>query len=162
MLVSMNGQLKDQEFDSIPVVSPTSGEGSAAKQVYAIYDWFDQIQHHCDWDGSRWGCGCSYKEIFAAVLPKEKLRIVCYMVAKTESDVDRWERETMWFVIFIMPKSYHWIVVSRLWWCWSWSWRILDENSETETPQLSKLQAAMRGGIKSTVLLKYHRWHEYW
>lgn len=35
---------KDKDYDSIPVVSPTSGEGSAAKQMAANYDFLDQFE----------------------------------------------------------------------------------------------------------------------
>lgn len=35
---------KDKDYDTIPVVSPTSGEGSAAKQMAANYDFLDQFE----------------------------------------------------------------------------------------------------------------------
>lgn len=68
---------KDQEFDSIPVVSPTSGEGSAAKQAAAQYEWFDMHEIIIiGMDNDEAGIKAA-KEI-AAVLPKEKVRIATW------------------------------------------------------------------------------------
>lgn len=74
-------KLKDKEnsdnYSIIPVVSPTSGEGSAAKQCalqYEFLDSFDNIVLGFDNDEA----GRKAAEETAAVLPKHKVRIVLW------------------------------------------------------------------------------------
>lgn len=65
------------EYDSIAVVSPTSGESSCAKQVasnFAFCDQFDQIHIGMDNDDA----GRKAAAEIAAVLPKEKVRMVLW------------------------------------------------------------------------------------
>lgn len=67
----------DSSYDSIAVVSPTSGESSCAKQVAAQFsfcDQFDQIHIGLDNDEA----GRAAAEAVAAVLPKEKVRMVLW------------------------------------------------------------------------------------
>ena len=67
----------DTSYDSIAVVSPTSGESSCAKQVAAQFtfcDQFDQIHIGLDNDEA----GRAAAEAVAAVLPKEKVRMVLW------------------------------------------------------------------------------------
>ena len=62
------------DYDAVAVVSPTCGEGSAAKQVAAQYDFCDNFENIIIMmDNDKAGHVAS-KEI-AAVLPKEKVRI---------------------------------------------------------------------------------------
>jgi len=62
------------DYDAVAVVSPTCGEGSAAKQVAAQYDFCDNFENIIVMmDNDKAGHVAS-KEI-AAVLPKEKVRI---------------------------------------------------------------------------------------
>ena len=68
---------KDKDFDSIAVVSPTCGEGSAVKQIqlnYSFLDSFDIIRIGMDNDDA----GRKAADAIAAVLPKEKVEIVTW------------------------------------------------------------------------------------
>lgn len=68
---------KGSGYDSIAVVSPTSGETSAAKQVAAnltFCDLFDQIHVGFDNDPA----GRAAAEAVAAILPKDKVRMVLW------------------------------------------------------------------------------------
>lgn len=66
-----------QDYDSIPVVSPTSGEGSAAKQAAMQYDWFDMYDFIIiGMDNDEAGRKAA-KEV-AEVLPKHKVKIATW------------------------------------------------------------------------------------
>lgn len=70
-------QRNQEDFAPIPVVSPTAGEGSAAKQAAAQYDWFDQFDNiiiGMDNDPA----GHKAAKAVAEVLPKEKVKIVTW------------------------------------------------------------------------------------
>lgn len=68
---------KDQDFTATPVVSPTSGEGSAAKQAAMQYDFFDQFEFIIiGMDNDEAGRKAA-KEI-AEVLPKNKVKIATW------------------------------------------------------------------------------------
>lgn len=65
---------KDEDFDPIPVVSPTAGEGSAAKQIADNYDFLDQFDYivlGLDNDEA----GQLATEEACKVLPKDKVKI---------------------------------------------------------------------------------------
>lgn len=65
------------EFSAVPVVSPTTGEGSAAKQVAAQYEWcdaFDIIVVGMDNDVA----GKAAAKAIAEVLPKDKVKIATW------------------------------------------------------------------------------------
>lgn len=77
MFVDHQRERNQGDFAPMPVVSPTAGEGSAAKQAAAQYDWFDSydiivIGMDNDEAGRK-----AAKEI-AEVLPKEKVRIATW------------------------------------------------------------------------------------
>lgn len=77
MLLDSNSDRGQGEFNAIPVVSPTSGEGSAAKQCAAQYDWLDThdiIVIGLDNDEA----GRKAALEVASVLPKEKVRIATW------------------------------------------------------------------------------------
>jgi hypothetical protein len=66
-----------EKFSPIPVVSPTAGEGSAAKQVKMQYDWcdtYDIIIIGMDNDEA----GRNAARAVAEVLPKEKVKIATW------------------------------------------------------------------------------------
>lgn len=68
---------KDGEYDTIAVVSPTSGESSAAKQCARQYEWLDKyeiIVIGMDNDAA----GIKASNEIAKVLPKEKVRIATW------------------------------------------------------------------------------------
>lgn len=64
-------------YAPIPVVSPTAGEGSAAKQAAAQYDWFDRFENiiiGMDNDEA----GIKAAKAIAEVLPKNKVKIATW------------------------------------------------------------------------------------
>lgn len=139
---------KDQEFDSIPVVSPTSGEGSAAKQAAMQYDWFDQydiIVIGMDQDEA----GIKAAKEIAAVLPKEKLRIATWS-GKDPNQMLIDGKEKQFVRDFYNAKEFINSGISSSGDAEAGLEEFLTASKIGLPPQLSKLQAAMRGGIKST------------
>lgn len=139
---------KDQEFDSIPVVSPTSGEGSAAKQAAMQYDWFDQydiIVIGMDQDEA----GIKATKEIAAVLPKEKLRIATWS-GKDPNQMLIDGKEKQFVREFYNAKEFVNSGISSSGDAEAGLEEFLTAPKIGLPPQLSKLQAAMRGGIKST------------
>lgn len=68
---------KDGEYDTIAVVSPTSGESSAAKQCARQYDWLDKYEFIViGMDNDEAGKKAAVE--IAKVLPKEKVRIATW------------------------------------------------------------------------------------
>ena len=139
---------KDQEFDSIPVVSPTSGEGSAAKQAAMQYDWFDQydiIVIGMDQDEA----GIKAAKEIAAVLPKEKLRIATWS-GKDPNAMLIDGKEKQFVRDFYNAKEFINSGISSSGDAEAGLEEFLTAPKIGLPPQLSKLQTAMRGGIKST------------
>lgn len=139
---------KDQEFDSIPVVSPTSGEGSAAKQAAMQYDWFDQydiIVIGMDQDEA----GIKAAKEIAAVLPKEKLRIATWS-GKDPNQMLMDGKEKQFVRDFYNAKEFINSGISSSGDAEAGLVEFLTAPKIGLPPQLSKLEAAMRGGIKST------------
>lgn len=139
---------KDQEFDSIPVVSPTSGEGSAAKQAAMQYDWFDQydiIVIGMDQDEA----GIKATKEIAAVLPKEKLRIATWS-GKDPNKMLEDGKEKQFVREFYNAKEFVNSGISSSGDAEAGLEEFLTAPKIGLPPQLSKLQTAMRGGIKST------------
>lgn len=139
---------KDQEFDSIPVVSPTSGEGSAAKQAAMQYDWFDQydiIVIGMDQDEA----GIKAAKEIAAVLPKEKLRIATWS-GKDPNQMLMDGKEKQFVRDFYNAKEFINSGISSSGDAEAGLAEFLTAPKIGLPPQLSKLEAAMRGGIKST------------
>jgi archaellum biogenesis ATPase FlaH len=139
---------KDQEFDSIPVVSPTSGEGSAAKQAAMQYDWFDQydiIVIGMDQDEA----GIKATKEIAAVLPKEKLRIATWS-GKDPNQMLIDGKEKQFVREFYNAKEFVNSGISSSGDAEAGLEEFLTAPKIGLPPQLSKLQTAMRGGIKST------------
>lgn len=139
---------KDQEFDSIPVVSPTSGEGSAAKQAAMQYDWFDQydiIVIGMDQDEA----GIKAAKEIAAVLPKEKLRIATWS-GKDPNQMLIDGKEKQFVRDFYNAKEFINSGIFSSGDAEAGLEEFLTAPKIGLPPQLSKLQAAMRGGIKST------------
>ena len=139
---------KDQEFDSIPVVSPTSGEGSAAKQAAMQYDWFDQydiIVIGMDQDEA----GIKAAKEIAAVLPKEKLRIATWS-GKDPNQMLIDGKEKQFVRDFYNAKEFVNSGISSSGDAEAGLAEFLTAPKIGLPPQLSKLETAMRGGIKST------------
>lgn len=139
---------KDQEFDSIPVVSPTSGEGSAAKQAAMQYDWFDQydiIVIGMDQDEA----GIKATKEIASVLPKEKIRIATWS-GKDPNQMLIDGKEKQFVRDFYNAKEFINSGISSSGDAEAGLAEFLTAPKIGLPPQLSKLEAAMRGGIKST------------
>lgn len=139
---------KDQEFDSIPVVSPTSGEGSAAKQAAMQYDWFDQydiIVIGMDQDEA----GIKAAKEIANVLPKEKIRIATWS-GKDPNAMLIDGKEKQFVRDFYNAKEFISSGISSSGDAEAGLAEFLTAPKIGLPPQLSKLEAAMRGGIKST------------
>lgn len=139
---------KDQEFDSIPVVSPTSGEGSAAKQAAMQYDWFDMydiIVIGMDQDEA----GIKAAKEIAAVLPKEKIRIATWS-GKDPNKMLEDGKEKQFVRDFYNAKEFISSGISSSGDAEAGLVEFLTAPKIGLPPQLSKLEAAMRGGIKST------------
>jgi len=139
---------KDQEFDSIPVVSPTSGEGSAAKQAAAQYEWFDMHEIIIiGMDNDEAGIKAA-KEI-AAVLPKEKVRIATWS-GKDPNKMLEDGKEKQFVRDFYNAKEYINSGISSSGDAEAGLAEFLTAPKIGLPPQLKKLEDAMRGGIKST------------
>lgn len=139
---------KDQGVDSIPVVSPTSGEGSAAKQAAMQYDWFDHydiIVIGMDQDAA----GIQAAKEIAEVLPKEKVRIATWS-GKDPNQMLIDGRERQFVRDFYAAKEYVNSGVSSSADAEAGLTEFLTATKIGLPPQLNKLEVAMRGGIKST------------
>ncbi len=148
MLKDDQERRKQGDYDPIAVVSPTTGEGSAAKQValnYEFCDSFDIIVLCFDMDEA----GQAANKATAAVLPKEKVRIA-QISSNDPNDMLRSGKEKQFVRSFYGAKEF---LPSEL----KHSAGALQEakdflNSEKIAlpPFLHRLQKAMRGGIKTT------------
>lgn len=139
---------KDQDFDPIPVVSPTVGEGSAAKQAAMQYDWFDMhdiiiIGMDSDEAGIK-----AAKEV-AAVLPKEKVRIATWS-GKDPNQMLMDGKEKQFVRDFYNAKEFINSGISSSGDADAGIEEFLTAPKIGLPPQLNKLEVAMRGGIKST------------
>lgn len=144
----LRGAQKDKEYDSIPVVSPTTGEGSAAKQVADNYDFLDSY----DWiivglDNDE--AGRKAAEAVCAVLPADKVKVATWSLKDPHKMLE--EGKAKQFVRdFYGAKELMQGGVKD-------SMDALAEVGEFLTapkielpPYMHRIQEAMRGGIKST------------
>lgn len=139
---------KDQEFDSIPVVSSTVGELTAAKQAAQQYDWFDQYDIIIiGMDNDEAGRIAAKK--IADVLPKEKVRIATWS-GKDPNAMLIDGKEKQFVRDFYNAKEFINSGISSSGDAEAGLEEFLTAPKIGLPPQLSKLQAAMRGGIKST------------
>ena len=137
-----------QEFDSVPVVSPTSGEGSAAKQAAMQYEWFDMfdiIVIGMDNDDA----GIKAAKEIAAVLPKEKVRLVTWS-GKDPNKMLMDGKEKQFVRDFYNAKEYVNSGICTAGDAEAGLAEFLTAPKISLPSQLSKLETAMRGGIKST------------
>lgn len=139
---------KDQEFDSIPVVSSTVGELTAAKQAAQQYDWFDQYDIIViGMDNDEAGRVAAKK--IADVLPKEKVRIATWS-GKDPNAMLIDGKEKQFVRDFYNAKEFINSGISSSGDAEAGLEEFLTAPKIGLPPQLSKLEAAMRGGIKST------------
>lgn len=139
---------KDQEFDSIPVVSSTVGELTAAKQAAQQYDWFDMYDIIViGMDNDEAGRAAAKK--IADVLPKEKVRIATWS-GKDPNQMLIDGKEKQFVRDFYNAKEFISSGISSSGDAEAGLAEFLTAPKIGLPPQLSKLEAAMRGGIKST------------
>lgn len=139
---------KDQEFDSIPVVSSTVGELTAAKQAAQQYDWFDMYDIIViGMDNDEAGRAAAKK--IADVLPKEKVRIAAWS-GKDPNQMLIDGKEKQFVRDFYNAKEFISSGISSSGDAEAGLAEFLTAPKIGLPPQLSKLEAAMRGGIKST------------
>lgn len=148
MLLDSNADRGQGEFNSIPVVSPTAGEGGAAKQAALQYDFFDMydiIVIGMDNDAA----GIKAAAEIAAVLPKEKIRIATWS-SKDPNKMLMDGKQKQFVRDFYNAKEYVSSGISSSGDAEAGLADFLTATKISLPPQLSKLQDAMRGGIKST------------
>jgi archaellum biogenesis ATPase FlaH len=139
---------KDQEFDSIPVVSSTVGEMTAAKQAAQQYEWFDMYDIIViGMDNDEAGRAAAKK--VAEVLPKEKIRIATWS-GKDPNQMLIDGKEKQFVRDFYNAKEFINSGISSSGDAEAGLAEFLTAPKIGLPPQLSKLEAAMRGGIKST------------
>lgn len=139
---------KDQEFDSIPVVSSTVGELTAAKQAAQQYDWFEMYDIIViGMDNDEAGRAAAKK--IAEVLPKEKVRIATWS-GKDPNQMLIDGKEKQFVRDFYNAKEFISSGISSSGDAEAGLAEFLTAPKIGLPPQLSKLEAAMRGGIKST------------
>jgi archaellum biogenesis ATPase FlaH len=133
------------DYSAIPVVSPTTGEGSAHKQVAAQYSWcdtFDNIIIGMDNDDA----GKAAAKAVAAVLPADKVKIVMW-TSKDPNHMLKLRMEKQFIRDFYGAKPYTKSIIQT-------SHNLGEHLAEellrpriTLPPYMSKLQGMMRGGI---------------
>lgn len=136
------------EYDPIHVVSPTTGEGSAAKQVAAQYDFFDQYENIIiGMDSDEVGLDAALK--IAAVLPADKVKIATWSMKDPNSML--LAGKTKQFVReFYAAKEFVDTGIKSAVECQSEVVDFLTAAKITLPEYLHRLQDNMRGGIKST------------
>lgn len=139
---------KDKEYDSIPVVSPTCGEGSAVKQVAANYDFFDQF----DWivigmDNDE--AGHKATEAICAVLPKDKVKIAKWSM-KDPSEMLQAGKGKQFVRDFYGAEELHKSGVKDSLDALNEVEEFLTAEKITLPPYMHRIQENMRGGIKTT------------
>lgn len=139
---------KDQDFDPIPVVSSTVGELTAAKQAAQQYEWFDMYDIIIiGMDNDEAGRAAAKK--VADVLPKEKVRIATWS-GKDPNQMLIDGKEKQFVRDFYNAKEFISSGISSSGDAEAGLAEFLTAPKIGLPPQLSKLEAAMRGGIKST------------
>lgn len=143
--------LKDSQkegFTGIAVVSPTSGETSAAKQCAAQYDFLDQYEIIIvGMDNDDAGNKAAIE--IAKVLPKEKVRIAKWS-SKDPNQMLMTGMQNQFIRDFYNAKEIVSSGISTSADAEAGLEQFLTAAKIGLPPQLHRLQAAMRGGIKST------------
>lgn len=139
---------KQEGYAPVSVVSPTTGEGSAVKQIREQYDFFDRYENiYLGLDNDEVG-NAAMKEI-AAVLPKEKVKLISWTYGDPNKTLvagkSRQFMSDFWNAKDLVPSelksSANLLQEAK---------EFLDSEKIPLPPFLHKLQTAMRGGIKTT------------
>ena len=141
-------QKKQDDYDAIPVVSVTSGEGSLAKQCADQYDWLDQFENIIvcmDNDDA----GRKATQEALRVLPESKARIM-YCSLNDPSMMLQAGKQKQFLSNFWDAKTEQAAGVSSIVDAMEGVQDYLLSPKIPLPPQLSKIQDAMRGGIRST------------
>lgn len=139
---------KQDHYDPIAVVSPTTGEGSTYRQIARHYEWFDQFDHIViGMDNDEAGKKATAK--ICEVLPDDKIKIATWS-GKDPNSMLLEGREVQFVQNFYNAKEFLDCGIKSS----------ADADLEVEEflkapkitlpPYLHKLQDRMRGGIKST------------
>jgi archaellum biogenesis ATPase FlaH len=135
-------------FNGIPVVSPTAGENSAAKQAKEQYEWFDMydiIVIGMDNDAA----GVKAAKEIAEVLPKDKVRIAKWS-GKDPNQMLQDGLQKQFVRDFYNAKEYSPSGIENSTEAEKGITEFLTAEKITLPPQLHRLQTNMRGGIRST------------
>lgn len=148
MLRDYQIQKKQDDYDPIPVVSVTSGEGSLAKQCADQYDWLDQFENIIvcmDNDDA----GRKATQEALRVLPESKARIM-YCSLNDPSLMLQEGKQKQFLSNFWDAKTEQEAGVSSIIDAMGGVQDYLLAPKIPLPPQLAKIQDAMRGGIRST------------
>lgn len=139
---------KDKEYDAIAVVSPTTGEGSAHKQLAAQYEFLDQFDIIIlGFDNDEAGIEAARKA--AEVLPKDKVRIATWSM-KDPNAMLQAGKEKQFVRDFYAAKEFVDTGIKSAVDCQSEVIEFLTATKITLPDYLHRLQENMRGGIKSS------------
>jgi archaellum biogenesis ATPase FlaH len=148
MLRDYQVQKKQEDYDAIPVVSVTSGEGSLAKQCAEQYDWLDQFENIIvcmDNDDA----GRKATQEALKVLPEGKARVM-YCSLKDPSLMLQEGKHKQFLSNFWDAKTEQEAGVNSIIDAMDGVQDYLLAPKIPLPPQLAKIQEAMRGGIRST------------
>ena len=148
MLRDYQIQKKQDDYDPIPVVSVTSGEGSLAKQCADQYDWLDQFENIIvcmDNDDA----GRKATQEALRVLPESKARVM-YCSLKDPSLMLQEGKQKQFLSNFWDAKTEQEAGVNSIIDAMEGVQDYLLAPKIPLPPQLAKIQEAMRGGIRST------------
>lgn len=148
MLRDYQVQKKQDDYDPIPVVSVTSGEGSLAKQCAEQYNWLDQFENIIvcmDNDDA----GRKATQEALKVLPEDKARVM-YCSLKDPSLMLQEGKQKQFLSNFWDAKTEQEAGVNSIIDAMEGVQDYLLAPKIPLPPQLAKIQEAMRGGIRST------------
>ena len=148
MLRDYQIQKNQDEYDPIPVVSVTSGEGSLAKQCADQYNWLDQFENIIicmDNDDA----GRKATQEALRVLPEDKARVM-YCSLKDPSLMLQSGKQKQFLSNFWDAKTEQEAGVNSIIDAMDGVQDYLLAPKIPLPPQLAKIQEAMRGGIRST------------
>lgn len=145
MFVEYNRSRGQDDYDPFPIVSPTTGEGSAYKQLAAQYDWldsYDGIYLALDSDKA----GREAVERCIEVLPAEKVHIVTWS-GKDPNDMLQKGKQKQFIRDFYNAKPYFNDGIKTSAGLYDAVIEELNKERLTLPPYMSKMQKMMGGGV---------------